>query len=91
MFSPVLRGFMMYYNKLVSIYYVKYCYILNLWLQNLFAFIKLLSTNKVITIPVTYIKSSQVNVNELLVNHQSKQKSIKKIVLKCSTYYIAKH
>lgn len=68
----------MYYNKLVSIYYIKYCYILNLWLQNLFTFIKLLSTNKVITIPVTYIKSSQLNVNELLVN-QSKQKSIKKL------------
>lgn len=79
MSSPVLRGFIMYYNKPVSIHYVKYCYILNLQLQNLSTLIKLLSTNKVITIPVTYIKTSQLNVNELPVNHQSKQNSIKKL------------
>lgn len=69
----------MYCNKLFPFYYIKYCYTLNLWLQNLSTLIKLLSTNKVITIPVTYIKNSKLNVNELPVNHQSKQKSIKKL------------
>lgn len=79
MFFPVLRDFMMQNSKLVSISYIRHCYILNLQLQNLSTPVKLLSTSKVITIPVTHIKNSQLNVNELPVNHQSKQKSIKKL------------
>lgn len=47
--------------------------------KNLLLLIKLLSRNSMIAILLTCTENSKLNVHELPVNHQSKQKSIKKL------------